>query len=783
MSRKALWYLSVAAICLLPAAAAAEDPALDDSTAKTRVAADEQKGQEGAAPEEKTGDQDQGGGGFSLEGQPAVPAEKKEEPSWDVQSEVNYSSEIEAGVLFNSANSFKHGEYTGLTDRAPYGIGNFDVRLRSPYNSEDSEYVKMEGSNLGLDSREVRIEGGSQGLIKGYIDYDQIPKFFSDSAKTPFVGAGSTYQTLPSNWVGATTTAGMTDLKADLNPVDLSYERKQIGGGFSYILAPHWELRTDVQHEWKDGMKSVGAVIGNSGGNPRSVLLAEPIDYMTDQATVTLAYADKRMQGELSYYGSLFNDQNNSLIWQNPFKAIAGWDPAAGFPTGFGQLGLPPDNQFHQVNFSGGYNIDPETSTRANLDVSYGWMLQNQAFLPYTVNPALAAQPTLPRSSLDGQIDTTLVNFRLTSHPWSDVHLRGGYRYDDRANQTPINLYTYIGGDSSPAPLGSDRYRYNLPYSYTENKVDLEGDYDFLTHTTGTLGYEFDTIHRTLQEVEDTDENTATARFKTKPFDILTVTLKGAYGVRTGSGYAVGLPEATSFLTPPAPGANMNPLMVKFFEANRDRGRFGSELLVTPWDTVSVGLRTDLIRDDYPDSSLGLQNREEQTYTVDVSYTPIEEVTTYGFYTLNYIWTEQSNRSFSSLAQQGNPGQNWFVNENDTINTAGVGVDWKAIKDKLDLNFDYTYSNADTGYHPASALTNLPLPTIKTEFQSVGVLGTYHLRKDIALKMGYRFESYRTADWALDGVNVNTLANVITMGDVSPDYTVHVMMASVAFKF
>jgi len=784
MSIKTLWYLSVAAICLAPVAAAAEDPAVDDGVANNQVAAGDQKTPEEGTPDQKTGGQDLGGE-FSLEGQPS--AEKREEPSWDIQSELNYSSEIEFGILYNSANSYKHGEYTGLTDKSPYGIGNFDVRFRNPYDSKDSEYIQMQGSNLGLDSREVRIEGGRQGTFTGYINYDQIPKFFSDSAMTPFLNAGSTYQPLPSNWVGATSTSGMTSLRADLNPVDLSYDRKQVGAGFEYDVAPHWQIRTDYQHEWKNGMKSIGAVIGNTGGNPRAVLLAEPIDYLTDQATVTLAYSDERMQGQLSYYVSLFNDQNNSLVWQNPYTAIAGWAAPAGYPTGFGQLGLPPDNQFHQINFSGGYNIDPATSTRANLDLSYGWMLQNQAFLPYTVNPGLTVTNPLPRSSLDGEIDTTLINFRLTSHPLPKLRLRGGYRYDDRDNQTPVSLYDYIGGDSQnqDASAGNSHFRYNRPYSYREQKVDLQGDYSFLPHTTGTLGYEFETIHRNLQEVQDTDEHTGSVRLRTMPFDFLTVDLKGAYGSRKGSGYEVEVPEEVGFVTPPAPGSNMNPLMVKYFEANRNRSRFGGDLIVTPLDSVSVGLRTDFVIDDYPDSPLGLQNRQEDTYTVDVSYTPIQEVTTYGFYTLNYIRTDQSNRSFSSLAQQMNANRNWFVTENDAIDTAGVGVDWKAIKNKLDINFDYTYSKADTGYNYSSgpSLTYMGIPSLKSTLHSVGVLGTYNFRKDIALKMGYRFETYRTSDWALDYVSPSTLSNVVTMGDVSPDYTVHVIMTSVAFKF
>lgn len=798
MSRRALWIwcLSVVSICLVPAAAtAAEGAAPAGQNQDFSIEGD--KGNKETQPQGQGEGQPQGqdqGGEFSLEGQPGVPAEKKEELPWDIQSEVNFSSEIEFGVLYNSADSFKHGEYTGLTDKAPYGIGNFDVRQRSPYDSKDTDYLQMRGTNLGLDSREVRIEAGRQGSIKGYIDYDQIPKFFSDSARTPFLNAGSTFQTLPSNWVGGATTPEMTNLNADLNPINLSYDRKQLGGGFSYIPASHWEIRTDFQREWKNGMKSVGAAIAQSEEDARSVILAEPINYITDQATVTLAYTDKRMQGELSYYASLFNDQNNSLVWQNPFLADPAWVPAAGFPTGFGRLGLPPDNQFHQINFSGGYNIDPETSTRANLDVSYGWMLQNDSFLPYTVNPALSVTVPLPRNSLDGEINTTLVNFRLSSHPLPEVRLRGGYRYDDRANRTPINQYILILADAMDQDTAADSEmrQFNRPYSYTQQKVDLEGDYDFLPHTTGTLGYEFETIHRTLQEVEDTDEHTGSARLKTMPFDFLTLTLKGSYGARRGTTYDFASPLFTGFTQeliasmPPAERFRNIPALRKFFEANRDRFRFGGDLVLTPLDSVSVGFRTDFLRDDYPDSELGLQTRETDSYSVDLSYMAAADVTTYVFYTLNLIQTDQAGRTVDDadiLGTAFNPQQNWFVTENDTIHTAGVGLDWKAIKDKLDLNFDYTFSKADTGYDFVSGLPKSSLPSIKAESHSVGVLGTYHFRKDIALKMGYRIETYRTSDWALNNVNVNTLANVMTTGDVSPNYTAHIAAASVEFKF
>ncbi|MGB8274026.1 MAG: MtrB/PioB family decaheme-associated outer membrane protein [Alphaproteobacteria bacterium] len=787
MSRKASWYLSVAAICLMPVAAAAEDKPAQDQSQEPSMEGD--KGAGGAAA----------GGEFSLEGMTA--AEERQEPSWETQAALEYTSEVELGILYNTGNSFKHGEYTGLTENSPYAIGNFDVRLLSPYDSKDTDYVKMEGSNIGLDSREVMIEAGRQGSFGGYVHYNQIPKFLDDTSQTPFNNAGSTFQTLPHNWVGSGTTGNMTALIQDLKPVDLNYDRKQAGAGFTYNFAPNWEFKTDYQHEWKSGAKSVGAVIGNSGGNPRSVILAEPIDYMTDQATVAVSYADQRMQGELSYYMSVFQNEDSSLTWRIPFNNIAGWDAPVGYgnPNGFGRLGLPPDNSFHQINFSGGYNIDPPTRTRVNLDLSHGWMLQNQDFLPYTVNPQLTINTPLPRNSLDGKIDTTLVNLRLTSHPTSDIHLRGGYRYDDRDNQTPIDLYRYIGADSTnqTADPASDRNRYNRPYSYTQNKADIEGDYDFMPHTTGTLGYEFENIHRTFSEVSNTNEHTGLARFKTMPVDF--VTLKGnvSYGARNGGAYDFPVPFYNGFSAEHIAAEDISvswesvPALRKYYEADRNRTRFGADLILTPLDNVSFGFRGDFIRDKYPQSEIGLVRRDSDSYSIDVSYTPMNAVTAYAFYNLNLIENDQIGRSISGSSDAVkynnslDPTRDWYVNEADRIHTAGVGVDWKVIENTFDVAFDYTYSMAITDYSffQGPALTSAAIPTITTRFHSAGMLGTYNMRKDIALKFGYRFESFSTHDWAVDQEGYKSLANELTLFDSSPDYVDHIIAASVAFKF
>src|SRR3972149_10788604 len=136
MFRRTNWYLGVAAFCLTPVVAAAEDAPAADQQPDFSL-----EGEKGPGEAQTQGQEP--GGEFSLEGEKEgeQAREKGPEPSWETQSEVEYSSEIEFGVLYNSANSFKHGEYTGLVGSAPYGVGNFDVRFRNPYNSQDASYL------------------------------------------------------------------------------------------------------------------------------------------------------------------------------------------------------------------------------------------------------------------------------------------------------------------------------------------------------------------------------------------------------------------------------------------------------------------------------------------------------------------------------------------------------------------------------------------------------------------------------------------------------------------
>jgi len=407
-------YLAIALALTLPAATSAQETPKAPTPAAQTDPADTTVATEAAETESK-----KSGPLFSIE--------DSDDPEL-LKELTQFHNTFEFGFNYVSDDSFRFGRYSGLTDQGVNAVLNLDVLDREAYDSDNADYWHFRARNFGLDSREATFEFGTQGSYKIHIDYDQIPIFRSDSAKTIFDGAGTSNLTLPANWVGSGNTAGMTNLLPDLKSVDLKTERRRTALGVSGVLSPHWNYSANYTHETKDGHKSIGAVFGNSGGNPRSVLVPEPVDYLTQQFEATLRYTTKKLQLQAAYYLSVFSDDNTALRWSNPYTAIGGWDPSAGFPNGRGQLSLPPDNRFHQITLDGGYNFSDRT--RFSASVSRGRMSQNDAFLPYTDIPTLAASITqpLPRDSLDGRIDTTVVNLRIASRPSDKFSWNAAYR-------------------------------------------------------------------------------------------------------------------------------------------------------------------------------------------------------------------------------------------------------------------------------------------------------------------------------------------------------------------
>jgi MtrB/PioB family decaheme-associated outer membrane protein len=557
-------------------------------------------------------------------------------------------------------------------------------------------------------------------------------------------------------------------------------------------------VKANVRQEKKEGLKLQGGLFGNSGGNPRSILIPEPVDYETTHVDLALGYADERVQLQGSYYLSLFRNAHDSVRWQNPYTQIAGWTAAsAGFPTGIGELALPPDNQFHQLSLGGGYNFS--RTTRLGFNVALGRMTQDESFLPYAATPGITIHTPLPRASLDGKVNTTLVNLNFSTRPIRDLTLRGSYRFDDRNDRTPQAQYIYIGGDSqSPQDtVASVRARTNIPLSYRQNLAKLDADYQVFRGTKLSAGYDYDEIRRKNTEVGKTRENTVRLGARHTLSEAVSGNISYAHSRRRHDEYVGNRPfllgHSPEYAATRAPGLDWdnNPLLRKFTYANRDRDKLRFNVTASPIERFTLGLSADYYDDDYKDTLIGLQEARGTAYTLDAAFVPMERVTTYAFYTRDEYKSQMQNRSFNT-AQKPIAGtaesfmNDWWIGAKNTADTYGIGFKTTGFRERLDFGADLFYTRT-TGHINPTAGPGLPvafpLPDNRTRLRGVELFGKYRVTKNFSTRVSLLRQKYNETDWAWDNVRVTEMANVISTGQVSPSYSVTALGVSVIYNF
>src|SRR5664279_1127829 len=101
-------------------------------------------------------------------------------------SQTKPENKVDFGVGGVSDSSFKFGEYNGLQNSGPFGIGNFELRGGAPYDSKSTWRWNMKGTNLGLETRNLYAEFGKQGKYRLFIGYSELLANRSDTYQTPY---------------------------------------------------------------------------------------------------------------------------------------------------------------------------------------------------------------------------------------------------------------------------------------------------------------------------------------------------------------------------------------------------------------------------------------------------------------------------------------------------------------------------------------------------------------------------------------------------------------------
>ncbi|MGI9202456.1 MAG: MtrB/PioB family decaheme-associated outer membrane protein [Woeseiaceae bacterium] len=656
-----------------------------------------------------------------------------------------YTADLKAGAINVSDSAARFGNSTGLDED---GI-EADLGGSGRFANETFQ-LQWAAENLGLDSREFNVEAGRQGLYGLYLDYDELPYRRFDTTSTVYaIGAGNNL-TLPAGWVTAGTTTAMTALPASLVDQNIGADRQTISLGGHILAANNFKIFADYSQQSRDGVDIV------SGSNyTQASLLPRVVDYQTDTVNLGVTYANGPLNLALAWYGSFFENSSDSMAWENAFFD----DPlTAGFESR--QLALEPDNDFQQFSLSGSFRA-ATLDTIIAFSAASGQGEQNEPLLPYTVNPNLTAS-ALPRSSIDGQVDTSNYSITLSSRPLPKGRVKLGYRYDERDNRTPRESWNRVITDT----FLSGQSELNTPYSFERARFDASGEYRLLNTLRVSAGYERTELDRDFQEVAEQTEDHGWGRVKWRPIPWLNLSAKGGSAKR----------EVDRYNENVAIDLGQNPLLRKYNLAHRYRefGEFSLSASPTGWP-ISATVTALFTDDSYSKSRVGLTDSESTHFSIDLSWAVSDSASVYLIGGRETIDADQ----FGS-AQFGEP--DWFAAHEDSFSHIGGGLEFRAIGEKTDLILDYSHTDGETavGVGAVGSAVN-QYPDLDSTLDSIRLKLRYAKSERLDIDAGFRYESFSSNDWALAGVEPNTIPAVLSLGADPYDYDVWVF--SVSFRY
>lgn len=656
--------------------------------------------------------------------------------------EDGHRARYDAGGDYVSEDAARFGNGTGYDEKGAY----VDVGGEGRYLKNGTE-VTWYAEDLGLDSRVLELGVGKPGKFGIDLGYREIPyRLFGDTV-TPFTGNGDTLN-LPGGWVPGATTGTMPGLSAALAPHSIEKDRRILEFGANYLPTSKVRLYADYQRQQREGTNIMtGSTFSHSSYLPR------PVDDYTDRFDAGVRYANGPFNMTLAYLGSFYTNDVGSLTWDNPFTPFPGADQ--------GRTATEPDNEFQQFSLSGAYRAQAWDTVVA-FSLASGRGEQNASLLPYTINPLLPALPT-PVSNIDGQVDTTNYGLTLTTRPHERANVRISYRYDERDNKTPVNLWSRVITDA----FTSGAAEANVPYSFERGRLNLSGSFRLFDTVTISGGYDRTDLDRDFQEVASQTEDNGWGKVRWRPTPYLEATFKGGGSSR----------EVDDYDTDVGLIFGQNPLMRKYNLADRDRDYaevvLSASLAETP---LSVGMTYFWAEDSFSESELGMQEATEDRFTVDFSWAVGENSSLYLAAGSEAIESVQ-------LGSETFTGPVWEAAHDDDFTHYGGGFRVAGMSEKLDLTFDYTRSEGETEIlFTGQAVAAAPLPNLESTMDSLRLGLRYNVSARMAINVNARWERFDMEDWGLEGIAPDTIPAVLTMGANPYDYDVWVFGIGFSYK-
>jgi MtrB/PioB family decaheme-associated outer membrane protein len=686
------------------------------------------------------------------------------------------------------------GMFEQYRDMPESAFGAFRFRLFRP---DESYSLDLGGYNVGQDDQSYFLSTGRTGLWDFHFSWDQIPHTLSTSARSleTEVSTGVFVLPTPRPPLPAYNLAPFEDIRTLWDVARLSI-----------AVTPTLDL--DLKAEYtltrKTGDRPLSMAFGSPGNN--FVEFIQPIDQTIHDFRLSVSYVGNGWQIQGNYTLSIFQSGLDSLTVANPCFRLSAPLPngcgtdANGAPAN-GRLSVPPNNVANTISVAGAVNI-PFWHTRLSANVSYSLRTQDDTFLPHTNNPTLAGSSSLvlPASNLDGFVQTILLNLNAVSRPLPSLTLTAKYRLYDLIDDSDELVF--------PGHVIDDRTLVNEPrqsrdFSYLKQNAELDARWRFGTPValTGGIGWEYWDRSQS-REAPTTNEYFGKLALDVTPVDWFLGRLTWIPSSRRVSSYNTDayvqhavVEDDPSDLA----GQGQSLSLRKYDEANRNSQRIDLMLQFTPFETLTISPIGGYRYDDYPDSTLGLQNAETWSLGIDIGWSPVPWLSFSAGYEYEYGKTHQQSRS---REQTGTtifdfPDFTWTSESVDRIQTVYASLRATLIPKALEWTLGLAYQTANgqvntsnpvkptsgTAAQDANA-TAKSFPATDESLIRIGTAIRYAFGKGWAATVAYAFEKFTGTNFRTDGLNPFVPGNTsIWLGSDARDYTAQYVTLSLSYQF
>lgn len=768
---------------------------------------------------------------------PYLPREmRKSESGWE------HAGTVEAGILAGGA-----GDRSALfrryqdVDNGTY-LGNFGFEANKP---SEARFVEILGGGLGRRDQFYDVQFGRYNDYHVKLTYSEIPHVFSTTAKPVWQGVGSGKLTLPawpgiapggasgSNAINAAAVQGLAIATAD---TELGVVRKKGGARLDMNLTDTWKFFSSYSLEHRNGARPFGA----NEGNGETV---EPIDYKTHSLLVGLQFADNLSHLNLALSASLFRNDIDALTWENPFRHASGAISIQG-----GRLDLNPGNDAYNAKMEYARVLPAFFNGRINATVALGAMRQNDSLLPPNMTSGIGGAvrggfdgnfnqwnttDALSQQRANARIGTGLVDLGLSLAPADKLTLRGTLRHyatRNHTNYTAFNPQTgqfgYIIQDTNAATVfnGTNNIHYkSIPFQGAQDNYRLGAEYGVRRRAVVSADYEREEFHRDYRERDRTWEDRVRFGYTDRGFESATLRLNYEYGSRRGSQFRSDphrdfYTAALSTYTDTAANVlnrlrNLEELR-KYDLANREQHVFKARLNYLPRADLDLGATLQAKINYFP-ADFGRSGRQTQnSLNLDFNFLPSAATSINVYYSYQSARMKQAGAADSGNAAAaacpilppsctnafGAPlsiypaDRYWSAASRDRTGVFGLGLRHDFGRPRFDLQYTYSSSRSTLGYAYASA-NALQSPALAAQAgdsfpdlqydQHVLDSGLrLPLSKQASVRLFYRFETGRVADWHYAGLDRGTIVGNRIYLDAGPrNYRVSVMGAFLQIGF